>query len=99
MSEDSEHLRTHFEKRFTAQVHSKLDDFERHIGQLEQRVGEIARAVETLSGWRKFEMEERSGAPDMHNGKRVIGRIPIWGSGRYLLVLKSQEDSFDIDII
>jgi hypothetical protein len=29
----------------------------------------------------------------------VIGRIPIWGSGRYLLVLKTPKDKFELDIV
>ena len=76
-----------------------LDDFERRIARLEQRLDKMSKAVENLSAWRKFELDERSGAPHMHAGKMVIGRIPIWGSGRYLLVLKTPKGSFELDII
>ena len=75
------------------------EDFEQRIGQLERRMDEMSRALEILSSWHKFELKERSGGPEVHDGKRVIGRIPIWGSGRYLLVLKTPKDRFELDIV
>lgn len=76
----AESPREHFQQRFTAHVHSKLDDFERRIVQLERRLDEMSKVVAILSEWHKFELEERRGAPQTHAGKKVIGRIPIWGS-------------------
>jgi hypothetical protein len=74
-------------------------NLEQRLGRLERRMDEMSRDLEVLSNWHKFELRERSGGPEAHDGKRVIGRIPIWGSGRYILVLKTPKDKFELDII
>jgi len=94
-----ENSRVPLEERLTAQVNSKIEELARRVDQLERRMDEISRVIEILSSWHKFELEERRGGPAIHAGKRVIGRIPIWGSGRYLLVLKTLNDKFKLDIV
>lgn len=94
----AESPREQLRQRFSAHVHSKLDEFERRIAEIERQLAEVSRAVASLSAWQKFEVEEQAGTPRIHKGNRVIGRIPIWGSGRYLLVLRTPKDRFELDI-
>lgn len=72
---------------------------EERLARVETLVEELSVRLRRLEGWRDFEIRERSSGPEHHQGHQVIGRIPLWASGRYLLALKTERGTFDLDIV
>lgn len=75
-----------------------MQTIDQRLARLEQVVEELSGRIRKLETWRDFEIRERAEAPSSYKGQKVIGRIPIWGSGRYLLVLKTPRDKFGLEI-
>jgi hypothetical protein len=80
----------------SASVSSTLENRVAHI---ESQLRELSERLRRLEALREREICEKAEIPVFHRGHPVIGRLPIWGSGRSLIVMKTGPDTFELDIV
>jgi hypothetical protein len=69
------------------------------LQQLEGEVRALSRRVAYLESTRADELRDRITFPVVHNGQQVVGKIPMWGTGRSIVVMKTSRGTFDLDVI
>lgn len=73
-----------------------LDD---RVRKIERELGELAERLELLEAVHKAEVHDRMTFPRTHKGHHVVGKIPIWGTGRSLIVFRTRSNTYDLDIV
>lgn len=72
---------------------------ETRVAQIEEQIRQLGERLARLEALREREILEKAEVPAFHRGKQVIGKIPIWGSGRSLIVMKTGPESFELDVV
>jgi hypothetical protein len=76
-----------------------VDALSRTVETLQRQLRDLSARLTYLEAARAAEQHEKTDYPLFHEGHTVVGKIPLFGSGYAVLVLKTATGTFQLEMV